>query len=57
MCFRKRNEPVRLNKKESREIIISTEAWIMLAFIVIFIVAIVIAWMSRSYYFYNMELV
>ena len=57
MCFKKRNEPVRLNKKESREVIIPAEAWIMLAFIVIFIVAIAIAWMSRSYYFYNMELV
>lgn len=58
MCFRKQNEPPRLNKREeSREIIIPTEAWIMLAFIILFIVAIVIAWMSKSYYFYNMELV
>lgn len=59
MCFRKRNKPVRLEKKTSlRDKIkqyISIEILVVIFFIICFILAIKFAMGEQGYYYYNVH--
>lgn len=58
MCFKKKDKPVRLEKKTSsmddlKFILSITDVKIIIVFIIIFIIFILIAMQSKNYYFYN----
>ena len=54
MCFRKNNGPARLHKKQEKQIIIPPTLWIYIAFVLLFILAVLIAWLNKGAYYYNM---
>lgn len=56
MCFKKRNEPVRLAKKPVKQPINWKVIGLFISIAIIFIIMILIAWSSRNYYFYNAPL-
>ena len=62
MCFKKNNKPVRLEKKSSsnlddlRLVLTIPEIWVIVGFVVIFILVILLAFLNRNSFWYNVPL-
>ena len=61
MCFKKNNQPARLEKKSSnfddlKLVLTIPEIWVIVSFVVAFIIIVLFAFLNRNAFWYNVPL-